>query len=354
VNADIASAVILYVLATGDGAFERDIGVDILVETARLWRSLGHYDLEGRFRIDGVTGPDEYTAIVDNNVYTNLMAKRNLLGAAAACQRHQDKARELGVTPEEMAAWRAAAERVVIPYDEKLGVHQQSEGFTNHEPWNFAATRPDQYPLMLHFPYFDLYRKQVVKQPDLVLAMQIFSDAFTPEQRVRNFDYYERITVRDSSLSASAEAIAAADAGYLRLAFDYAAEAALVDLHDLQRNTFDGLHMASLAGTWLALVMGFGGMRDLGDSLTFAPRLPDALTRLAFAIRHRGRCLHVEVTPHRAKYWLGVCTGAVRITHHGEPLTVSMDPIVRPIPPAPERAPPAQPPGREPPHRSPG
>src|SRR6185295_5303282 len=146
------------------------------------------------------------------------------------------RARELGVTPEEMASWRAAAERVVIPFDEKLGVHQQSEGFTHHEPWDFAATGADQYPLLLHFAYFDLYRKQVIKQPDLILAQQICSNAFTPEQRARNFDYYERITVRDSSLSACTEAVAAADAGHLRLAFDYAAEAALMDLHDVEHN----------------------------------------------------------------------------------------------------------------------
>jgi alpha,alpha-trehalose phosphorylase len=354
VNADIALAVIFYVRATADTAFERDIGLPILVETARLWRSLGHYDSEGRrFRIDGVTGPDEYSAIVQNNVYTNLMASRNLQGAADACERHRDKARELGVTPEEMAGWRAAADLVVIPYDEKLGVHQQSEGFTEFERWNFAATRPEQYPLMLHFPYFQLYRKQVVKQPDLVLAMQLFADRFTHEQRVRNFDYYEQITVRDSSLSSCIEAIAAADAGHLRLAFDYAAEAALVDLHDLQRNTSDGLHMASLAGTWIALVMGFGGVRDLGESLTCAPRLPDALTRLAFSMRRRGQCLHVDVSQHAATYSLTRGSEPVRITHHGEPLTVGREPVERPIPPAPERRPPSQPPGREPPHRSP-
>ncbi len=354
VNADIASAVILYVRATGDTTFERDIGLEILVETARLWRSLGHYDLEGRFRIDGVTGPDEYTAIVDNNIDTNLMARRNLVGAADACQRHQDRARELGVTPAEMAGWRAAGERVVLPYDEQRGVHQQSEGFTAHEEWNFAATSPQQYPLMLHFPYFDLYRKQVVKQPDLVLAQVLFSDVFTPEQRARNFDYYERITVRDSSLSACTEAIAAADAGHLRLAFDYAAEAALVDLHDLQRNTADGLHVASLAGTWIALVMGFGGLRDLGESLTFAPRLPDALTRLSFSIRHRGRCLHVEVTTQAARYSLVRGEGSIVINHHGQRVTVGAQPVELPIPPAAERPAPLQPHGREPPHRSPG
>src|SRR5262249_49602948 len=154
VNADIAASVILYVAATGDEVFEREVGLEILVETARLWRSLGHYDLEGNFRIDGVTGPDEYSAIVDNNIYTNLMPQNNLLGGAEACERHPERTGELEVTPEEMAAWRAAAHAVVIPFDHKLGVHQQSEGFTQHEPWNFAATTPDQYPLLLHFAYF--------------------------------------------------------------------------------------------------------------------------------------------------------------------------------------------------------
>jgi alpha,alpha-trehalose phosphorylase len=355
VNADIAASVIQYVNATGDDAFEREEGIEILVETARLWRSLGHHDLDGNFRIDGVTGPDEYSAIADNNIYTNLMAQRNMLGAAGACQRHQDRARELGVTAEEMAAWRAAAEHVVIPYDEKLGVHQQSEGFTQHEPWNFAATTEEQYPLLLHFAYFDLYRKQVIKQPDLVLAMQICSNAFTPEQRARNFEYYERITVRDSSLSACTEAVAAADAGHLRLAFDYAAEAALMDLHDFEHNARDGLHVASLGGTWIAFVIGFGGMRDHGGFLEFAPRLPDGLTRLAFSLLHRGQCLHVDVTTSAAKYSLTRGTGPLRVIHHGEPLNVTgANPIVRRIPPAPDRSPPTQPPGREPRRRSPG
>jgi alpha,alpha-trehalose phosphorylase len=351
INADIASSAILYVRASGDTAFEREVALPILVETARLWRSLGDYDGEGRFRIDGVTGPDEYSAVVDNNLYTNLMAQRNLVGAADACQRHQDQARTLGVTREEMAGWRAAAERVVIPYDAKLGVHQQNEGFTEHSVWNFAATRPDQYPLMLHFPYFELYRKQVVKQPDLVLAMQLFRERFTPEERARNFDYYERITVRDSSLSACIDAVAAADAGHLRLAFDYAAEAALVDLHDLHHNTRDGLHVASLAGAWIAFVMGFGGLRDFGETLAFAPRLPDPLSRLAFSIRHRGHCVHVEVTPRIATYSLSRGDGPVRATHHGEPFEIGPAPTTRPIPPATERPPPQQPPGREPPHR---
>jgi alpha,alpha-trehalose phosphorylase len=354
VNADIANAVLRYISATSDTAFEREVGLPILVETARLWRSLGHYDLEGNFRIDGVTGPDEYSAIGDNNIYTNLMAQKNLDGAANACQRHQDRARALDVSAEEMASWRAAAQRVVIPYDEKLGVHQQSEGFTQHEPWDFAATKPEQYPLLLHFAYFDLYRKQVVKQPDLVLAMQLCSQAFTPEQRARNFDYYERITVRDSSLSACSEAVAAADAGHLRLAFDYAAEAALMDLEDVEHNARDGLHVASLGGAWIAFVCAFGGVRDHGDTLDLAPRLPDGLTRLTFALRYRGRCLHVSATTHEASYWIRG-GDPLRIRHFGEGVLVTgASPVVRPIPPAPVREPPMQPPGRAPTRRSPG
>ena len=355
VDADVADAVIRFVDATGDLDFERSGGLEILVETARLWRSLGHFDMRGAFRIDGVTGPDEYSAVADDNVYTNLMAARNLTGAAAACERHQDRARELGVTPEEMAAWRAAAEHVRVPFDRRLGVHAQAEGFTDHQLWDFAATKPEQYPLMLHFPYFDLYRKQVVKQADLVLAMQRCPDAFTPEQRARNFEYYERITVRDSSLSACTQAVVAAEVGHLRLALDYAAEAALVDLHDLEHNVADGLHLAAIAGAWIALVNGFGGLRDQGGTPSFAPRLPEELTALSFCIQNRGHCLQIRVTAQSATYRLLDGKGELKVLHHGEAVIVrATTPEERPIPPLPERPPASQPAGREPRRRSPG
>ena len=338
-----------YVDATGDDGFERGEGIEILVDTARLWRSLGHHDVHGAFRIDGVTGPDEYSAIADNNVYTNLMAQRNLRGAARTCERHQDRARELGVGPEEMAAWRAAADAMFVPYDEGLGVHEQAERFTSHAEWDFAATRPDQYPLMLHFPYFNLYRKQVVKQPDLVLAMHLRGDAFTKEQKERNFRYYERLTVRDSSLSACTQAVMAAEVGLLRLALDYTVDAALVDLEDREHNARDGLHVASLAGTWIALVAGFGGMRDHETRLTFAPRLPEGITRLSFTVVRRGLALRVEVGRHAARYRLLDERGALEIAHHGEPFTVHAGaaPVEREIPPALEAEPAEQPPGRE-------
>jgi alpha,alpha-trehalose phosphorylase len=277
------------------------------------------------------------------------MARRNLRAAAIACERHQDKADANGVTPEEMADWRAAADQMFIPYDQDLGVHLQADGFTTHDVWDFAETRPDQYPLMLHFPYFDLYRKQVVKQPDLVLAMQLCGDAFTADEKVRNFAYYERITVRDSSLSACTQAVLAAETGHLRLAHDYAGEAALIDLEDLEHNTHDGLHIASLAGIWTALVAGFGGMRDHAETLAFAPRLPDGLTHLSFTVVRRGMRLRVGVTAHSASYGLQDENGVLDLMHHGELIRLrGTEPIERMIPALIPREPVQQPPGREP------
>ena len=351
INADIADATIRYSAATDDEVFERDVGLELLVETARLWRSLGHHDATGRFRIDGVTGPDEYSAIADNNVYTNLMAQRNMSAAADTAERHPRAAGRLGVDEEETAGWRDAARDMMIPYDPALEVHAQADEFTQHQIWDFAGTSPEQYPLLLHFPYFDLYRKQVVKQADLVLAMHVRGDAFTAEEKARNFEYYERLTVRDSSLSACTQAVIAAEVGHLQLAFDYFGEAALMDLDDLEHNTRDGVHIASLAGTWITAVAGFGGMRDHDGELSFAPRLPEALSRLAFRLAFRGRRLMVEVTPPQARYSLLEGAG-LDIVHHGQPVRLSRKaPELRDIPPAPAREAPQQPPGRAPARR---
>ena len=353
INADIADAVSRYLAATGDAEFERETGLGLLVETARLWRSLGHHDPAGNFRIDGVTGPDEYSAIADNNVYTNLMAQRNLRAAAACAERHPGAARALGVENEELASWRDAAERMLIVYDETLGIHPQSERFTSHEQWDFEHTGPEQYPLLLHFPYFDLYRKQVVKQADLVLALFMCGDAFTPEEKARNFAYYEPLTVRDSSLSACTQAVVAAEVGHLDLAYDYFAEAALMDLDDLEHNTADGIHIASVAGTWIVAVAGFGGFRDHGGALLFAPRLPAALTKLAFRIMVRGSSLHVSVDHEQATYAL-LDGDALELSHHGETVTVDADgPISRPIPALPAPPAPSHPRHREPARRRP-
>jgi alpha,alpha-trehalose phosphorylase len=349
INADIADAVIRYHDAVRDDEFDAAVGVELMIETARLWRGLGHFDLLGRWRIDGVTGPDEYSAVADCNIYTSLMAQRNLRAAAVAASRNPEVAGRLGVTAGEIAAWRECAEAVYLPYDDVLGVHEQSEGFTRHAPWDFADTPARCYPLLLHYPYFDLYRRQVVKQADLVLAMQLRGDAFTPEQKARNFAYYEQFTVRDSSLSACTQAVLAAEVGCLDLAYAYAAEAAFMDLHDLERNTRNGLHIASLAGAWTALVAGFGGMRDHDGVLIFAPRLPDGLTRLSFTIRHRGARLRVSTDGAEVTYTLSDHGSSLHLLHHGERLTLEPgSPVTRPVPPAPVPPDVHQPLGRAP------
>ena len=349
INADISMAFERYRVVTGDGSLEADCGLTVLVETARLWMSLGHHDRHGLWHLDGVTGPDEYTAVVRDNVFTNLMAAHNLRTAAEACNRHPDAALELGVDSEETAAWRDAADAAHIPYDEELGIHQQCEGFTNLREWNF--TENTAYPLLLHEPYVRLYPSQVIKQADLELAMQWRSCEFTPEQKARNVDYYERRTTRDSSLSACTQAVMCAEVGHLELAHDYLYEAALIDLRDLHHNTRDGLHMASLAGAWTALVAGFGGLRDDNGELALNPQLPDGISRLRFRLRWRNFRLTVDVDHDEATYALrDGPDDELTIRHAGEPLELN---TTSPTTVAVQRQkpllpPPSQPPGREP------
>ena len=281
------------------------------------------------------------------------MAQRNLRAAADAVERHRPARRELGVDEEEAAAGVTPPRRCVIPYDEALGVHPQAEAFTEHAPWDFEATAPDQYPLLLHFPYFDLYRKQVVKQADLVLAMHLRGDAFTAEQKARDFDYYERLTVRDSSLSACTQAVIAAEVGHLELAYDYLsrgradrsrrprAQHARRAAHRLARRHLDRARRRPRRHA----------RRDL--PLSFAPRLPAQLTRLIFNVCFRDRHLRVEVTHERATYSLRA-GGELDIVHHGKP--VKLEPrrrVTLAIPPARRREAPSQPRGRAPERRRP-
>jgi alpha,alpha-trehalose phosphorylase len=265
-----------------------------------------------------------------------------------ATGRHPEAARRLGVDDDERDEWTRAADAMYVPYDDERGLHPQDQDFLEHRPWDFEQTPADRYPLLLHYPYFQLYRQQVVKQADLVLAMHWRGDAFTDEQKRANFDYYEGLTVRDSSLSASTQAVLAAEVGHLDLARAYLEEAARMDIEDLNHNTADGLHMASLAGAVLAAVMGFGGVRDYGGRFTFRPRLPSGIDRLRFAMEVRGSLLRVEVGPEEAVYCLEQ-GGRLHFFHWDEELTLEGGgPVGLPIPTAESQPAPAHPPGREP------
>ncbi len=331
----------------------------------RLWASLGQFTPEDCFRIDGVTGPDEYTAVVDNNVFTNLMAQRNLRAAAEACKLWPDAAARFEVDQDEIDSWCTAADCVRIPYDEETGVHAQSDNFTDHGEWDFARTPPEDYPLLLHYPYFQLYRKQMIKQADLVLAMHLRGDAFTLEEKARNFAYYEARTVRDSSLSAGPQAIIAAEVGHLDLAFDYWSEAAFTDIRNLHDNVDDGVHSLLPRARGLRRSLVSGGMRDYAGNITFAPRLPRQLSRLCFRMTFSGRTVTVDIrrgengdansgvsVDQTATYSLQA-GDPYETSHHGVPLTLEVNhDLTLPIPSGSSVAPVTQPLYRVPRRRS--
>jgi alpha,alpha-trehalose phosphorylase len=315
INADIMYALRKYVTATGDEAFLRDYGAEMLVETARLWRDLGFYckPKGGKFCINAVTGPDEYKAVVHNNAYTNLMARENLRYAAETVlslretdpDAYDSLVRKTGLESAEPEAWRCAADAMYVPYDEEHGIILQDDGFLHREPWDFANTPADRYPLLLFHHPLNIYRKQVIKQADVVLAMFLLGGAFSTEEKKRNFEFYDPFTTGDSSLSSCVEAIIAAETGDLKKAFRYGMAALLMDLADVGGNVKDGCHIASMGGTWMMLTYGFAGMRDDSGMLSFEPRRSPGDTGLIrFPVTWRGQMLQVAVGVDQVEYAL--------------------------------------------------
>lgn len=309
INAAVAYALEQYLFATGDMSFLVDEGAEILVETARLWHDLGFYhrapDGSGmeRFHIHGVTGPDEYTTVVNDNFYTNVMARFNLRYAAATVTELAESdpgayatlCRRTGLDRAEIDEWRRAGDAMYLPFDDALGIHPQDDSFLDREPWDFDAVPADRYPLLLHFHPLVIYRHQVLKQADVVLAMYLRSAQFDLDQIRRNFDYYDPLTTGDSSLSAGVQSIVAARVGYRELAMQYFRQALFVDLCDTHGNTDQGVHVASAGAVWAALVHGFGGLHDNGEHLSFTPSLPEGWTRLSFPLVRRASRLRVDV-----------------------------------------------------------
>jgi alpha,alpha-trehalose phosphorylase len=332
INADIIYAVRKYIEVTGDIDFLHRYGAEMLVETARFWLDLGGFsDRDGkRFVINGVTGPDEYTAVVNNNYFTNLMARENLRYAATtSCALQQDHPDVFGalknrtaIDDREISAWQEAAQLMYLPVDEKLGIHPQDDSFLDKEKWDFDGTPEDQYPLLLHYHPLNLYRHQVIKQADTILAMFLLGNQFSFAEKKRNFDYYDPITTHDSSLSVCIQSIAAAEIGYMEKAREYFNFAVAMDLSDVGGNMMHGAHIASIGGSWMSLVYGFGGMRDYGGDITFRPRLPTGWTKLRFRLTVRGNLVQVEVRPHQTTYALHEGDG-LNIAHEGEPLQLT-------------------------------
>uniref|UniRef100_UPI003B3BD864 glycosyl hydrolase family 65 protein n=1 Tax=Pseudactinotalea sp. TaxID=1926260 RepID=UPI003B3BD864 len=329
------------VSATGDEDFMVREGIEILVETARMWEDLGFW-LAGahpRFHIHGVTGPDEYTAVVNNNLFTNVMARDNLRQAAQWCrhiaeywpENYERLVRQLDLDEAEVDEWARCAEGMYVPYDEALKVHPQDQHFLEREVWDLAATPEDKRPLLLHYHPLVIYRFQVLKQADVVAALFLHGDEFSRESKRADFEYYDPITTGDSSLSAVVQSIIAAEVGYADLALTYFHAGLYVDLANLHGNASDGIHVASTGGVWSALVYGFAGMRDHHDSLSFDPRLPSEWPALTFKVRFHGARLQVRVEQEQITFELVEGT-AVSVSVRGRQHLIEPDrPVVVPL-----------------------
>ncbi|MCW2822600.1 MAG: Kojibiose phosphorylase [Marmoricola sp.] len=306
IDADVSYALAQYVAASGDWGFLARDGIDILVETSRMWADLGFWRSNGTpsFHIHGVTGPDEYTTVVNNNLFTNVMARYNLEQAVEAVERlrvehpveYSQLVTRLDLTEDEVSEWRACAAGMAIPFDAGLGIHPQDDFFLDREVWDLSQTPDELRPLMLHYHPLVIYRFQVLKQADVVLALFLHGDRFTAEEKRADFEYYDPITTGDSTLSAVVQSVMAAEVGYHEVAMDYFTQALYVDLVNLHGNTVDGLHVASTGGVWSALTFGFGGMRDRRGQLSFDPRLPATWPSLRFPVSWHGSRLRVELT----------------------------------------------------------
>lgn len=345
INADIMYALQKYVNATGDSDFLKEYGSEMLVETARMWVDLGFFSerKDGKFCINGVTGPDEYNTVVDNNLYTNIMARENLRYAAQTMEWLQNKEpeafailqRKTYLNPDEIGDWTKAAENMYIPFDEKLGIHPQDDSFLDKEPWDFDNTPPNKYPLLLYFHPLTIYRHKVIKQADVILAMFLLGNDFSLEQKKVNFDFYDPLTTGDSSLSSCIQSIIAAEIGNHEKMTQYGLTALLMDLADVGGNVKDGCHIASMGGTWMMMVYGAAGMRDYDGVLSFSPRRPeDAAGKLRFPLTVRGQFLYVEIDSDSrvARYSLKKGDG-LTIFHYDEEIRLTQDdPVaIRPI-----------------------
>ena len=349
IDADISHAVSQYVAATGDRSFLKREAIDVLVETARLWADLGFWRRtagteEDAFHIYGVTGPDEYTTVVNDNLFTNVMARANLRAAVRNLRWLADTdpsafrqvLNRLALTEEEIDAFAQVAEGMHVPFDERLGIHPQDDDFLSKEMWDLPNTPADKLPLLLHYHPLVIYRHQVLKQADVVLALHLQGDEFSLEEKRADFEYYDPLTTGDSTLSAVVQSIIAAEVGYADLAETYFATAVYVDLADLHHNADAGVHVASVGGVWNALVAGFGGMRDYLGSWSFDPRLPQSWDSLTFPMTLQGNRLRVHVLHDSITFTLEtgdapevplVVQGRPVIVTREAPLTVALTPI---------------------------
>lgn len=315
INADISYALSLYLQVTGDVDYLKEKGAEILIETARVWADVGSFAecKGGKYCICDVTGPDEYNVLVDNNFYTNLMARENLRDAVGAVEYLKEHAPEdikrleekLDFSVEELGLWREIIEKMYFPYDEKRQVYPMDDGFMMRKPWDENKIPPEKRAWLYenYHPLF-IMRHRMSKQADAILGMYLHNDLFTEEEIRRNYDFYQEVTLHHSSLSTCIFGIVACDIGYLDEAYKYFSQSARMDLDDYHNNFYAGIHAANMAGTWQAIVNGFAGVRCQNGVLKFKPTIPKEWEEYAFRLKFKGALLEVRITKDEAEFTL--------------------------------------------------
>ena len=315
INGDIAYAYKLYFDITGDYDFLIEKGAEVLIETARVWADVGCFAecKDNKYCICAVTGPDEYNAIVDNNFYTNLIARENLRSAVWALNKVKELDKEaynklvkkLDFSEDEVEYWERIIENMYFPYDEKLQIYPQDDGFLMRKPWDESKI-PEEKRHLLYENYHPLfvYRQKMAKQADAILGMLLYSNYFTNEELKRNYDFYQTVTLHHSSLSTCIFGILASQIGYDDEAYKYFSQSATMDLEDMHNNFYAGIHAANMAGTWQGIVFGFAGVRSNRGYLEINPKIPNQWNSYEFNIQYKGSDLSIKITKEDVTYQL--------------------------------------------------
>lgn len=307
INADIAYAFKLYVDVNDDFNYLKDKAAEVLCETARVWADVGSFSeyVGNKYCICAVTGPDEYNAIVDNNFYTNLMARENLRDAIWALNKIKEKdqlaydnlVKKIDLKDEEIEYWKKIIENMYFPYDEKRGVYPLDDGFMKRKPWDDSKIPKEKRHLLYenYHPLF-IFRQRMSKQADAILAMYLHSNLFSIEELRKNYDFYQEVTLHHSSLSTCIFGILASQIGYDEEAYKYFSQSARMDLDDYHNNFYAGIHAANMAGTWQGIVNGFAGLRTNKGILELNPTIPKEWNAYSFKIFYKKNLLEIKIS----------------------------------------------------------
>ena len=312
-NGAIAFAIFNYVRFTGDFSYIPEMGLEVLIGIARFWHQRATYSSEKeKYVILGVTGPNDYENNVNNNWYTNYIAQWSIRYAEEQITKvkegyPEDYSRvmgQTGLTEPELENWMQVADQMYFPYSEKYEVYLQQDGFLDKELVTVADLDPSERPINQKWSWDRILRSPYIKQADVLQGIYFFEEDFTHEEMERHFDFYEPFTVHESSLSPCVHSIIASSLGKIDMAYRFYLRTSRLDLDDYNKEVEEGLHITSMAGTWMSIVEGFGGMRIRNDKLSFRPQIPQEWKSYSFKVNFRNRIITVTISRDATKFEL--------------------------------------------------